>query len=69
MTRITETKFERQAAQELELYRQVGEFHKEYLNIQLEHEQAKFDALQTRIAELRVQPAVAVTEETETFTA
>ncbi len=67
MTRITETKFERQTARELELCRQVGEFHKEYLNIQLEHEQAKFDALQARIAELRAQPDVVVTEETETF--
>ncbi len=49
------------AVQELLLCKQVVAFHKAYLEIELEHEEIKYDELQARLAALR---AVAATVET-----
>ncbi len=43
---------------ELELCKQNVAFHKAYLMLALEYEQAKYDELQARIAELQTPPVV-----------
>ena len=63
MTRAQRKKIKRaqKAAQELMICRQMIEFHKAYLEIEMEHEEIKYEELQARLAALQ---AVADTVET-----
>ena len=51
------------AAEQMELCRQAGGFHKAYLEIELEYETAIYEAIQARIAELQSAPQTVITEE------
>ena len=64
-------KLAEKAAAQLELCRQAGEFHLAYLNVELGIEQAYFDEIQARLAELRAEAetVMAIEEEMETFEA
>lgn len=55
------------ATDQLELCRQAGEFHKAYLEVEFAAEEAYYEALQARIAELRSAPEMVVTTEEEEF--
>ena len=56
------------ASEQLELLRQNGAFHKAYLEIELDAETAKHEAIQARIAELSDPETLeTVTEETDMF--
>ncbi len=54
-------KLAEKAAEQLELCCEAGEFHKAYLAVELGIEQAKYEMIQARLAEL--QAPVTVTEE------
>ena len=58
-------KITQKASEQLELCRQAGAFHKEYLEIELERETAKYEALQARLAKLRPETQTIITEEVE----
>ena len=61
--------FVTKANEELELCRQAGEFHREYLEVELSVEEAYHEALQARIAELQspVETVITTEENLETF--
>ena len=55
------------AAAELALCRQAIEFHKAYLDIEMEYEQANYDELQARLAQLQNINVEELVETEETF--
>ena len=55
------------AAAELALCRQAIEFHKAYLAIEMEYEQANYDELQARLAQLQNINVEELVETVETF--
>ena len=71
MTRAERKRIKRsqKAAAQLALCRQVIEFHKAYLAIEMGYEQANYDELQARIAALQIIPAVETVETVETVEA
>ena len=56
-------KLAKKAAEQMELCRQAGEFHKAYLEIEYGVEEAKYQAIQARLAELQPVTETVITEE------